>query len=99
MNYRALGFSQRKPKVAGVYLISCERGHLGAPRHVRDGWDVALLYFYAGSFTCTYEQSEERSAWRVKSLRGIEYRWKPGMWIKGPLTADLTLNEEGVVRK
>ena len=85
MNYRAYGFTQRRPRVAGVYLISCEPGGGNHGSRVRDGWDVALIYYYCGSFTSVYEQSEERARWCVKSLRGLEYSWKPGMWIRGPI--------------
>lgn len=86
MNYRAIGFTQRRPKVAGVYFISCENeGRLHGAR-ISEGWDVALLYYYCGSFSDVYEQGEAHAVWRIKSLRGAEYAWRPGMWIKGPIT-------------
>ena len=82
MNYRALGYTQHKPTEPGIYLIGCEpaRGH-DAPLNAQQGWDVAILYFYTnGGY---YSQREGH--WRVKSLRGLEYTWRRGMWIKGPL--------------
>lgn len=85
MDYRKAGFSQRKPKQAGVYFISCETISTSHPPHTMEGWDVAEVYFYAGSYGNVYEQSESHAAWKIKSLRGIEYYWKPGMWIKGPI--------------
>jgi hypothetical protein len=85
MNYRALGYTQRRPREAGVYLISCDRAGNNCGLHNQQGWDVALLYFFAGSFDNAYVQNGEHAHWRVKSLRGLEYAWRAGMWIKGPL--------------
>ena len=83
MNYRALGYTQRKPKEAGVYLVSCERNGHNQPLHTQQGWDVALIYFHNGSGG--YYDRHDHGLWMVKSLRGVEYAWSAGMWIKGPL--------------
>jgi len=85
LDYKALGYTQRRPRSAGIYLISCERCGNRFPLNAQQGWDVGLLYFYAGSFDNAYVQSGEHAHWRIKSLRGVEYAWKAGMWIKGPL--------------
>lgn len=87
MNYRAHGFTQKKPRLPGVYLISTEnhKGTSGAPR-LREGWEVAELYWYAGSFFNHHEITPDRGSWRVRALDGLEYSWRKGMWIKGPMS-------------
>jgi hypothetical protein len=92
MNYRALGYTQRKPKEAGVYLISCERNGFNQPLNAQQGWDVALIYFYNGSGG-HYDRHGD-GLWRIKTLRGVEYSWTAGMWIKGPLLPSGAVRQE-----
>jgi hypothetical protein len=89
MNYRKHGFTQRKPKEPGVYFIS-NTGHLtlAGPRREYERWDVAEVIFFAGSYTNAHDNCEEFAHWRMKCLGGLEYAWRPGMWIKGPIRPD-----------
>lgn len=90
MNYRAQGFTQRKPKVSGVYFISAEcRRPLSDPANIRQGWDVAQIYFFAGSYSSVHDNSESRAHWMVSTLDGISFTWRPGMWLKGPISPEV----------
>lgn len=84
--WKAAGFSQRKPKEPGVYYVRTD-GHLPMtpPQRLREGWDVADVMFYAGSYSNAHENREENAHWRVTTLNGLSFAWQPGMWIKGPI--------------
>ena len=86
-NWRKLGFTQRKPKRPGVYYIAHD-GHLPMhpPQRLYDGWDVADVMFYAGSYDNAHMNVEEWAHWRITTLGGISYAWRPGMWMKGPIS-------------
>lgn len=87
MNWRKAGFSQRKPKKPGVYFIGTD-GHLTMtpPQNLREHWDVAQVMFFAGSYNNAHENTEELAHWRISSLSGLDYAWRPGMWMKGPIS-------------
>lgn len=94
MNYRAQGFTQRKPRVPGVYFVSVSPRHgVPEPLHVRQGWDVAEVIFFAGSYSNIHEQREDSAHWRVQMLGGISCAWRPGMWLKGPISPATALPE------
>lgn len=81
-----MGFTRNKPKEPGVYFIRTD-GHLPmipAPR-IQEHWDVAEIYFYVGDTFDIARAKESAAHWRVKTLDGIEHRWREGMWIKGPI--------------
>lgn len=84
MNLRKEGFSQRRPKEPGVYFIGTD-GHLAQARRLREGWDVAHIIFYAGSFDNAFENRESAAYWMIQTLDGVCYGWEKGMWIKGPI--------------
>lgn len=87
MQYRKHGFTQRKPVEPGVYYVDSQNPRPGrfAPSRNAEGWDVACVMYWAGSYTNAYENRESVAHWRIKCLDGIEYAWKPGMWLKGPI--------------
>lgn len=86
INYRKLGFTQRKPTEPGVYFISTDHARRDPiPPREHEGWDVAEIIFLAGSYDNVYHQREEFARWHVKTLSGLEYTWGKGMWIKGPI--------------
>ena len=88
MNYRQAGFTQRKPQRPGVYFVSARelRPNRVAPPRNAEGWDVAEVIFWAGSYTNVHENTESSAHWRIKCLDGLEYPWRRGMWIKGPIS-------------
>lgn len=101
ISWRGVGFTQRKPREPGIYFIRLDAGHsqLTPPQNIRDGWDVAQVFFDAGSFSNAYDNREEFAHWRVESLGGICHAWRPGMWIKGPIKfSDLHLFQSEAVR-
>jgi hypothetical protein len=87
VKWREAGFSQRKPREPGVYFVRTS-GHLPmAPKQrLKEGWDVADVMFFAGSFTNPSDNREESACWLITQLDGCGYTWKRGMWLKGPLT-------------
>jgi hypothetical protein len=89
MNYHKLGFTQKKPKVPGAYLISsdCHRP-LDAPRRLQEGWEIANIIFYAGSFSNVNDNREDCAHWLISTLSGLNYGWRKGMWTKGPISPD-----------
>ncbi len=89
MNYRKHGFTQRKPKEPGVYFVSTD-GHqtLAGPRREAERWDVADVIFYAGSYRNAHDNREDLAHWRLQTLGGLSYAWRPGMWMKGPIRPD-----------
>lgn len=95
MNYRKFGFTQRKPKQPGVYLISWDRSRskMNPPPRHREGWEIADVYFWAGSYGSVYENREEFAHWRLHTLSGLEFAWRPGMWIKGPIRIEDSIGE------
>jgi len=94
MQFRKAGFTQAKPKTPGVYFISAKLSPLNrqAPSRNAEGWDVAYLYFWAGSYDNVHENLESAAHWRIKALDGLEYSWQPGMWTKGPIRPDSELS-------
>lgn len=92
MNYRKLGFTQRKPKEPGVYFVSTD-GHqtLAGPQRERERWDVAEVMFFAGSYTNAHDNYESNAHWRLQTLGGVNFAWHPGMWMKGPIRPDAQL--------
>lgn len=92
MNWRKLGFTQRKPTLPGVYFVSSVKPlpRIGArgPERLAQGWDIAEVMFWAGSYDNVHENLESRAHWRLKLLSGIECAWRRGMWIKGPITPE-----------
>jgi hypothetical protein len=87
VNWKKRGFSQRKPREPGVYFVRTD-GHLPmAPaRRLQEHWDVAEIIYFAGSYTNASENRESAACWRIKTLGGLEYTWRRGTWIKGPIT-------------
>lgn len=88
MNYRKAGFTQRRPAEPGVYYVSCQQmrpGRFAPPRNAA-GWDVAEVIYWAGSYSNVHENRESAAHWRIKCLDGLAYAWKPGMWMKGPIS-------------
>lgn len=87
MNLKKLGFSQRKPKEPGVYFIRTD-GHLPlAPaRRLQEKWDIAYVYFLAGSYSSYNDNREAWAHWHIQTLDGLAYTWRRGIWLKGPLT-------------
>jgi hypothetical protein len=87
MNWRKHGFTQKKPTKPGVYFVATD-GHLPmAPaRRLRERWDVADVIFFAGSYTNAHDNVEANAHWRISTLGGLNYSWRPGMWLKGPIT-------------
>jgi hypothetical protein len=83
--WRVAGFTQRKPKLPGVYFISEEHKPRDCPPRLRAGWDVAEVRFTAGGWGNVYDQREEFAHWRVNTLGGLDMAWRKGMWMKGPL--------------
>ncbi len=97
MNYRKAGFTQRKPREPGVYLISAHNvAPRTAPPRLREGWDVAEIMYWAGSYDNAYRNSERNAFWQVTTLGGgVTFAWQPGMWTKGPIVPDsVTHNAE-----
>jgi len=91
MNYKKAGFTHRKPKEPGVYFISASPVRpLECPRHIREGWTVAHIIYFAGSYSNVYDNQESAAFWQIQTLCGLCYAWKKGMWIKGPIAADWT---------
>jgi len=91
LSWKKHGFSQRKPKVPGVYFIILDSGDYEAvfshdPIHLQERWDIAEIHFHAGSYFNVYENREEFAYWNIKTLNGLDYGWKKGMWIKGPIS-------------
>ncbi len=90
MNYRKAGFTQRKPKAPGVYFISADAAsvpRVAPPRLREEGWDVAEIMYWAGSYDNAYRNSERHAFWQVKTLgSGVSFAWQPGMWTKGPIS-------------
>ena len=86
-SWRKHGFSQRKPTRPGVYYVVTD-GHLPMtpPRRIYEGWDVADVMFFAGSYSNAHDNIEEFAHWRISTLNGTSYSWRPGMWMKGPLS-------------
>ena len=88
-NWRKHGFTQRKPRVAGIYFVSLEEANNGrgsVPQNQRQGWDVGQIRFAAGGSDNEYCNSEEFSHWRIETLDGVDYAWRKGMWTKGPIS-------------
>ena len=87
MNWRKHGFTQKKPSVPGVYYVATD-GHLpmSPPRRLAEKWDVADVIFFAGSYSNAHENREAYAHWRISTLSGLSYSWRPGMWMKGPLS-------------
>lgn len=86
MKWRKSGFTQAKPKTPGVYFIRTDGLLPMAPkRRIQEGWDVADVMFYAGSFTNPSDNREGVAHWLISTLDGESYRWRPGMWLKGPI--------------
>jgi hypothetical protein len=90
-HWKKHGFSKRKPKEPGVYFIIIdlppEPDSIWShnPTHIRERWDVAEIHFHAGSYFNVYENKEEFAHWNIKTLNGLDYNWRKGMWIKGPI--------------
>lgn len=82
------GFSTAKPKVPGVYFVRCDQPPRiqHDPKNIRDGWDVAQVIFFAGSFGNANDNVEEGAHWRIQTLSGLSYAWQKGMLIKGPIS-------------
>ncbi len=95
MNWRKLGFTQKKPREPGVYFISTD-GHLPMAPKRRDieGWDVADVMFFAGSYTNPSDNREDSTCWMIQKLDGTSYVWRRGMWMKGPITPNTELRRE-----
>lgn len=92
MNYRKAGFTQRKPVQPGVYLISARAGvqARSCPPRIVEGWDVAEILYWAGSYDNAYRNRELNAFWQVTSLGdGCTFAWQPGMWTKGPIRPEL----------
>ena len=91
MNYRKHGFTQRKPKEPGVYFVSTD-GHQTktGPNREIERWDVADIIYFAGSYGNAYHNREEYAHWRITTLGGLDYAWRRGMWIKGPIKPETT---------
>jgi len=85
MDWKKYGFTQKKPKEHGVYFINSNFKMQNPPPRILDGWDIAEIYFSAGSLTNIYDNREDLARWHVKMLQGIEMCWHKGMWIKGPI--------------
>ncbi len=88
MDYRKAGFTQRKPREPGVYLIASGTGIMPrtAPPRLRDGWDVAEVMYWAGSYDNAYRNNERDAFWQITTLgSGVTFAWQPGMWTKGPI--------------
>ena len=87
MNWRKAGFTQAKPKVPGVYFVRIDGQLLPmAPKKRQvERWDVADVMFYAGSFTNPSDNREDVAHWLISTLGGESYRWRQGMWLKGPI--------------
>lgn len=90
MNWRALGFTQRRPTSPGVYLFGDDR----SPNRV-EPWTVGRFYYFAGSFSNAYENVESAAHWRINSVDGLSFAWRKGMWIKGPIGPDWQAREGG----
>lgn len=87
MDWRKLGFTQRKPTEPGVYFVGCPQLIPLAPAaRLREGWDVADVMFWAGSYTNAHDNKESLAHWRIKTLDGVDYAWTRGMWLKGPIS-------------
>ena len=87
MNWRKHGFTQRKPREPGVYFVAGDLlKPLAPPQRLRQGWDVASVMFWAGSYTNAHDNRESVAHWRITTLNGVDYAWKPGMWLKGPIS-------------
>ena len=95
MDWKKAGFTQRKPKEPGIYYVRTD-GHLpmGPPRNLREHWDVAQVFFDAGSYSNAYDNREDFACWRIESLCGMTYAWQRGMWLKGPISPFETPNVE-----
>lgn len=70
-----------------MYLISIGNvpRPLECPARLREGWDVAEIMFFAGGYGNAHDNREDLAHWRIHTLSGLSYGWKPGTWIKGPL--------------
>ena len=87
MDWRKLGFTQRKPTEPGVYFVAGNNLIPLAPaKRLRDGWDVADVIYWAGSYTNAHDNRESLAHWRIATMGGVDYAWKPGMWMKGPIS-------------
>lgn len=86
IKWREVGFTQRKPKEPGVYFVRTD-GHLPmAPKErMREHWDIADVHFYAGDYFNPSNNREGACVWRIHTLDGLSYTWRPGMWLKGPI--------------
>ena len=93
---KKMGFSQKKPAKHGIYFVHPVDKTMHSPPRIMAGWDVAEVYFYAGSFFDIYEQREDLSGWKIKTLNGFEYRWKRGIWLKGPISPGDRNHETGI---
>jgi len=98
MNWKKAGFSQRKPNEPGIYFVRTD-GHLPMtpPRNLREHWDVAQVFFNAGSYNNAYENSPELAGWRIETLCGLAYVWQRGMWLKGPISPFKTSNAKPTI--
>jgi hypothetical protein len=95
--WRAHGFTQRKPRLPGVYFISQDHQTLNPPLRIRFGWDIAEVRFTAGGWGNEHDQREEFAHWRVKTLDGLDMAWRKGLWMKGPIDpfAEISSATEG----
>lgn len=87
MNWRKLGFTQRKPTEPGVYIVSIDRRLIPSepPRRLLDGWDVADVIFFAGSYSNAHDNRESLAHWQITTLGGLTYGWRRGTWMRGPI--------------
>lgn len=87
MNYRKAGFNQKKPTEPGVYMVSVNPrlAPRDPPRRLLEGWDMAEIIFFAGSYSNAHDNRESCAHWQISTLGGLTYAWRRGTWIKGPL--------------
>lgn len=92
---RAAGFSQKRPKVPGIYYIAHPHDKMEPhnPQRFKEGWDVASIFYQIdGQFLGfgSYDSGAESGIWYIETMGGVSYAWRKGMWIKGPISPFLT---------
>lgn len=86
---RAAGFTQRKPKEPGIYFFANEHelADFANPQRLREGWDVASIYWRNAACYSAFDAASEKGVWYIEALSGSNFAWRKGMWIKGPIHA------------
>jgi len=65
---RKLGFSQKKPTIAGIYFIAAHPISCGMiaeyrPKRISEGWDLANIYFKNDSWPNSYDSRTQDGLW------------------------------------